>query len=42
VDCPVTYNARTGQSNDPVIVALHGAYALGLVVAALGIWLASR
>lgn len=41
VRCPVTYNARTGESNDPLIVLLHAGYAAALLLA-LMIALAAR
>lgn len=35
VRCPATYDARTGRSNDPLIVVLHAVYALALLGALL-------
>lgn len=42
VDCPVHYNARTGESNDPWIVALHLIYLVAGIGVGGAIYLATR
>ena len=42
VDCPVHYNARTGESNDPWILALHLVYLMAGIALGVGLYFLLR